>query len=104
MLGPGEHQVHKGRRTTIADGAETERPEDLVKRKFVANAQNQLWVADLTDVRTFAGWVYVAFVLDVSVALSLAGRCPPGCTPTLRWALSTWVCGRDVEPAATSSG
>jgi len=55
----------KGRRTTIGDGAETERPQDLVKRKFVATAPNQLWVADLTYVRTHAGWVYVAFVLDV---------------------------------------
>jgi len=37
----------KSRKTTIGDGAETERPEDLVKRKFVASAPNQLWVADL---------------------------------------------------------
>jgi putative transposase len=55
----------KGRKTTIGDGAETERPEDLVKRKFVATAPNQLWVADLTYVRTHAGWTYVAFILDV---------------------------------------
>jgi transposase InsO family protein len=55
----------KTRRTTIGDGAETERPEDLVKRKFIATAPNQLWVADLTYVRTHAGWTYVAFVLDV---------------------------------------
>lgn len=55
----------KTRKTTIGDGAETERPEDLVKRKFVASAPNQLWVADLTYVRTHAGWTYVAFVLDV---------------------------------------
>jgi transposase InsO family protein len=55
----------KGRRTTIGEGAETERPEDLVKRKFVASAPNQLWVADLTYVRTHAGWTYVAFILDV---------------------------------------
>lgn len=55
----------KGRKTTIGDGAETERPEDLVKRKFAATAPNQLWVADLTYVRTHAGWTYVAFVLDV---------------------------------------
>ena len=41
------------------------RPEDLVERKFVATAPNQLWVADLTYVRTHAGWTYVAFVLDV---------------------------------------
>ena len=55
----------KTRKITIGDGAETERPEDLVKRKFVAAAPNQLWVADLTYVRTHAGWTYVAFVLDV---------------------------------------
>jgi transposase InsO family protein len=55
----------KTRKTTIGDGAETERPEDLVKRTFVATGPNQLWVADLTYVRTHAGWTYVAFVLDV---------------------------------------
>jgi putative transposase len=55
----------KTRKTTVGDGAETERPEDLVKRKFIATAPNQLWVADLTYVRTHAGWTYVAFVLDV---------------------------------------
>ncbi len=55
----------KTRKTTIGDGAQTERPEDLVQRKFTATAPNQLWVADLTYVRTHAGWTYVAFVLDV---------------------------------------
>lgn len=55
----------KGRKTTIGEGAETERPEDLVSRKFVASAPNQLWVADLTYIRTHTGWTYVAFVLDV---------------------------------------
>lgn len=42
-----------------------ERPKDFVKRKFSANAPNKLWVADLTYVKTLAGWVYVAFVIDV---------------------------------------
>ena len=55
----------KTRRTTIGDGAQTPRPQDLVKREFVATGPNQLWVADLTYVRTHAGWTYVAFVLDV---------------------------------------
>ena len=55
----------KTRETTLGDGAETERPEDKVKRKFVASVPNQLWVADLTYVRTHAGWTCVAFVLDV---------------------------------------
>ncbi len=52
-------------KTTIGDPAETVRPEDLVNRRFTATAPNQLWVADLTYVRTHAGWTYVAFVLDV---------------------------------------
>ncbi len=55
----------KSRRTTISDGAETGRPADLVDREFVADAPNQLWVADITYIRTHAGWVYAAFVLDV---------------------------------------
>lgn len=40
-------------------------PEDLVNRHFKATAPNQLWVADLTYVPTRAGFVYVAFVIDV---------------------------------------
>lgn len=55
----------KARKTTYGDGAETDRPLDLVKRQFAADGPNQLWVADLTYVRTHAGWTYVAFVLDV---------------------------------------
>lgn len=55
----------KSRRTTIAEGAETPRPEDLVGRAFQAQGPNQLWVADFTYIRTHAGWVYAAFVLDV---------------------------------------
>ncbi len=55
----------KTRKTTLAEGAETPRPADLVERQFVAQAPNQLWVADLTYVRTHAGWVYCAFILDV---------------------------------------
>jgi putative transposase len=38
---------------------------DLVERDFAAAAPNRLWVADITYVRTFRGWVYAAFVLDV---------------------------------------
>lgn len=54
----------KGPRTT-KPAPETDRPLDLVNRKFLASRPNVLWVADLTYVRTFSGWVYVAFVLDV---------------------------------------
>jgi hypothetical protein len=55
----------KTRKTTCGDGAETPRPADKVNRQFVAAAPNRLWVADLTYIRTWSGWVYAAFVLDV---------------------------------------
>ena len=51
-------------RTTVPDEAAT-RPADLVDRQFRAAAPNRLWVADLTYVKTHAGWVYVAFIVDV---------------------------------------
>ena len=38
---------------------------DLVKRQFTAEAANQLWVADMTYVPTWAGFIYLAIVLDV---------------------------------------
>jgi putative transposase len=38
---------------------------DLVKRQFVATAINQLWVADMTYVPTWAGFLYLAVVIDV---------------------------------------
>jgi putative transposase len=50
---------------TTRPAAETGRPRDLVKRDFTAAGPNELWVADLTYVRTSVGWVYAAFVLDV---------------------------------------
>jgi putative transposase len=50
--------------TTITD-ENLPRPADLVEREFRAPAPNRLWVADLTYVKTHAGWVYVAFILDV---------------------------------------
>lgn len=51
-------------RTTQA-GPEVERPSDLLERWFHADAPNRRWVADITYVGTFDGWVYTAFVLDL---------------------------------------
>ena len=53
----------KARRTTTPD-ATTTRPADLVERNFSATRPNQLWVADLTYVATWSGFVYVALVVD----------------------------------------
>jgi putative transposase len=59
--------VRRGRAyklTTHADERQ-HRPADLVERNFTAPGPNRLWVADLTYVKTHAGWVYAAFVVDV---------------------------------------
>jgi len=50
--------------TAIPDTS-TARPPDLVTRQFTATRPNQLWVADLTYVATWRGFVYVALVIDV---------------------------------------
>jgi putative transposase len=51
-------------RTTIAGDDAGARPADLVERAFSASAPDKLWLADVTYVRTWAGFVYVAFVID----------------------------------------
>ena len=53
----------KYRRTTIADQSAAAAP-DLVRRDFHATRPDQLWVADITYVRTWQGWLYVAVVVD----------------------------------------
>jgi putative transposase len=59
--------VRRGKsfKVTTRSDERQHRPSDLVKRKFVAPAPNRLWVADLTYVKTHAGWVYAAFIIDV---------------------------------------
>ena len=54
----------KSVRTTISDKA-APCPLDRVNRDFKAPAPNRLWVSDFTFVATWAGFVYVAFVIDV---------------------------------------
>ncbi len=51
-------------KTTVSNDSDF-RPVDLVTRNFRADRPNRLWVADLTYVATWCGFVYVAFVIDV---------------------------------------
>jgi putative transposase len=48
--------------TTVADGSPP--AEDLVERDFTVDEPNQLWVADITYVPTWVGFLYLAIVLD----------------------------------------
>lgn len=54
----------KSQQTTFSNKADA-CPLDLVNRQFKALAPNVLWVSDFTYVSTWAGFVYVAFIIDV---------------------------------------
>lgn len=62
----GLEGVRRGKRcVTTIPSDQAEKPLDLVNRQFTAARPNQLWVADVTYVATWSGFVYVAFVVDV---------------------------------------
>jgi len=62
----GKHR-RRGRRTTIPDPA-APACTDLIGRDFTvdANAVNSRWCGDITYIRTWAGWLYLATVIDIA--------------------------------------
>lgn len=54
----------KRKRTTMPDEAALERARDLLQRDFTASRPNEKWVCDLTYLRTWQGFCYLAFILD----------------------------------------
>ncbi len=67
MRRAGLQGISKRRASTVTTRRDPrERPAaDLVKRRFCAEGANQLWVADMTYVPTWAGFIYLAVVMDV---------------------------------------
>lgn len=58
--------ISRRKRPTTTRRASKARPApDLVEREFTADGPDRLWVADITYVRTLAGFLYLAIVLDV---------------------------------------
>jgi putative transposase len=53
----------RGRTTISVPGVRV--CEDLVDRAFLAAAPDRLWVADITYLRTWEGWLYLVAVQDV---------------------------------------
>ena len=66
MRAEGLEGVRRGKkkRTTTPDEAALERTRDLLQRDFTATRPNEKWVADITYVRTWNGFIYLAFILD----------------------------------------
>ena len=65
MRQEGMSGVRRGKpvRTTVS-AKDGKRAGDLLDRDFTAAAPNLVWVADFTYCRTWAGFVYVAFIVD----------------------------------------
>jgi putative transposase len=55
----------KKKRTTTPDEKAAERARDPVQRDFTATRPDAKWVCDITYVRTWQGFSYLAFILDV---------------------------------------
>lgn len=58
----GTMKRRRGRTTVRVPGVRV--ANDLVKRDFQPAAADQLWVADITYLRTWEGWLYLAVVVD----------------------------------------
>jgi putative transposase len=87
-------------RTTKPD-PDAHRKPDLVEREFTAEGPNRLWVADLTFLRSWEGWSYLAFAIDVwsrmIVGWQLASHMRTDLVlDALRMALGTREHGADV--------
>ena len=80
----------KAPRTTWRD--ERQRPAaDLVQRNFSAQGPDRLWVADITYVATWAGFLYLAVVLDVfSRRIVGWAMAPITCARLWSWMPSIW--------------
>lgn len=92
----------KTRKTTISDGAQTQQPADKVKRKPVTTAPDQLVVADLACGRTHAGWISVAFVLDVFSRMIVCWQVSTSLHTDLALDATGMGCGPGSAPATTS--
>ncbi|CAG4923690.1 unnamed protein product [Acidithrix sp. C25] len=85
--------------TTVANEL-VERPKDLVNRNFTSNEPNNLWVADITYVKTKIGWAYVAFVTDVFSRTILGWKV----SPSLKANLATDALEMAIHQRAVSPG
>lgn len=93
--------VRGKKRTTIPDPSQP-CPDDKVNREFTAEAPNKLWVSDFTYVSSWAGMVYVAFVIDVFARRIVGWRVSTSMTTSFVLdALNQAICQRYPEGQET---
>ena len=106
MRDAGLQGVHRGKRKrTTIPGPQGSHPGDLVRRHFRPAAPNRLWVADFTYVITWAGWVYVAFVIDAYARRIVGWRCSSSMTaPPVLDAIEHAIWARQREGVTDLAG
>jgi putative transposase len=57
--------LHGYRTRRIAVGKPSALPPNLLKRQFTVTRRNKVWVTDITYIRTWQGWLYLAIVMDL---------------------------------------
>ena len=79
--------VHRPQQAFSADRGHPARPEFRGREagSEPAPAQAGVWLADITDIPTGEGWLYLAVILDRFTRKVLAGRCASICAPNLPW-------------------
>jgi putative transposase len=64
LFGCGARKRRAGTTRRAAAKEHLVKVPDLVKRNFTPQAPDRLWVADITYLRSWEGWLYLSFVLD----------------------------------------
>ena len=89
----GIEGIHRRRRGKYGRWtASTATADDLVERNFTAPVPDQLWVADITYLRTWEGHLYLAVVVDACSRRVVAGQWPTTCAPNWSSTRSGWRC------------
>ena len=66
LMRENDIRAQPGYRTRRSDvGKPTKLIPDLVKRNFEVSRPNRVWVSDITYIRTWEGWLYLAIVMDL---------------------------------------
>ena len=102
MAALGHHGVVRSTkiRTTVP-GKDGHRAGDLLNRDFTAPAPNMVWITDFTYVRTWEGFCYVAFIVDVYAQRVVAWHAQSTKTTDLVMTplkMALWERGRQAHP------
>jgi putative transposase len=94
--------VRRGKRIrTTTPAKDGTRAQDLLDRDFSAEAPNRVWVTDFTYVRSWAGFCYVAFIVDVFAQKIVAWHTATSKTTELVMTplrMALWQRGREGRP------